>query len=144
MPARIGYRTAQRRSPAAASPNHGAGNVTIRTIPGYIGESLRVRGKLTGAGDMVIDGRFDGDIDVDGTIEVGATGLLASPVAAGAVVVRGFLEGSVRAASSVAIEPGGRLLGDVRADRVSLADGGHLEGSVIMDFDLPADLSESA
>ncbi len=125
--------------------------MTNRTIPGYIGESLRVRGTITGVGDMVIDGRFDGGIDVDGSIEVGPTGLVASPqggsedvVIATSVAVRGVLEGSVRASASVAIETGGRLLGDVRADRVALADGGLLEGSVIMDFDLPADLSESA
>lgn len=148
MPARIGYRTAElgesgpRR--ARRGPGQGAGNVTNRTIHGYIGESLRVRGQLTGSGDMVIDGRFDGDIDVDGTIEVGPTGLLDSPTRADTVILRGLLEGSVHAASAVVIEAGGRLLGDVHAERVSLSDGGALEGAVIMDFDLPADFTESA
>jgi cytoskeletal protein CcmA (bactofilin family) len=116
--------------------------VTNRSIPGYIGKGLRVRGKLTGAGDLIIDGRFEGEIKVDGTIEVGADGAAGAPVEAGSVVVQGVLEGAVRADDAVAIQPGGRLLGDVRASRVSLSDGAYLEGSVIMDFDLPADFSE--
>jgi cytoskeletal protein CcmA (bactofilin family) len=118
--------------------------VTNRSIPGYIGRGLRVRGSLLGAGDLIIDGRFEGEIKVDGTIEVGADGTVCSPVEAGSVVVQGLLEGAVLAGASVAIHPGGRLLGDVRADRVALSDGAYLEGAVIMDFDLPAELSERA
>jgi cytoskeletal protein CcmA (bactofilin family) len=116
--------------------------VTHRSIPGYIGKGLRVRGQLTGAGDMVIDGRFEGEIKVDGTIEVGVDGASSSPIEAGSVVVQGALEGAVCAADAVAIHPGARLVGDVRAKRVSLSDGAYLEGAVIMDFDLPADFSE--
>jgi cytoskeletal protein CcmA (bactofilin family) len=118
--------------------------VTNRSIPGYIGKGLRIRGHLAGAGDLIIDGRFEGEINVDGTIDVGADGVLSAPVEATSVIVQGLLEGAVRVGDALSIHPGGRLLGDVRANRVSLQDGAYLEGSVTMDFDLPADLSESA
>jgi len=43
----------------------------------------------------------------------------------------------VTAAGAVAVRPGGRLVGDVRARRIAIDDGGALEGGIEMDFDLP-------
>jgi cytoskeletal protein CcmA (bactofilin family) len=107
---------------------------------GYLGPGLLVRGKLTGEGDLTIDGRFDGELDVTGDVQVGERGVVSAPVRAGSLTVSGDLKGDVSAAGAVAVRDGGRIVGDVRAQRVSIDDGGALHGGVEMDFDLPDEL----
>ncbi len=107
---------------------------------GYLAPGLSVRGRLSGAGDLTIDGRLEGELDVSGEVIVGERGVIVAPVRAGAVVVAGDLKGEVHARGAVAVRDGGRILGDVRAQRVSIDDGGALHGGVEMDFELPAEL----
>lgn len=113
--------------------------MTQKTV-GYLGPGLVVRGKLTGDGDMTIDGRFEGQLDVSGDVQVGERGIVSAPVRAGALTVSGDVKGEVFASGTVAVRDGGRIQGDVRAHRVSIDDGGALHGGVEMDFDLPDEL----
>ena len=112
----------------------------IQKTLGYLGPGLIVRGRLSGEGDLTIDGRLDGELDVSGEVHVGERGIVSAPVHAGALVVSGDVKGSVVARGAVAVRDGGRILGDVRAQRVSIDDGGALHGGVEMDFDLPDEL----
>ncbi len=108
---------------------------------GLLGSELQLQGRLWGKGDIVIEGKYDGEISLDGTLIVGAEGQVTAPVQARAVKVQGLLQGPV-AASDVSVQAGGRLVGDVRAASVGLDDGGSLDGTVEMDFELPAELAE--
>ena len=110
--------------------------MTQRTSTGYIGPGLTLGGRLSGDGDMEIDGRFSGGIELSGTVVVGSTGRVDAPVTCAAVRVAGEVRGDVSAASVVVLE-GGRIDGDVRAARVAIDDGGLLRGGVFMDFALP-------
>lgn len=112
----------------------------IQKTLGYLGPGLIVRGKLTGDGDLTIDGRFEGDLAVSGGVQVGERGFVTAPVRVGALIVSGDVKGDVIAGGTVAVRDGGRILGDVRAHRVSIDDGGALHGGVEMDFDLPDEL----
>ncbi|MFW5921572.1 MAG: bactofilin family protein [Polyangiales bacterium] len=115
--------------------------VTQRAHVGYIGPSLVVRGRLTGDGDMQIDGRFEGDIDIEGHLAVGRDGRVTSPVRAGSASVDGRLRGDVAVGDALAVRESGRVDGDVRASRVAIDDGGVVRGGISMDFDLPDDLA---
>lgn len=115
-------------------------NVTNRSDRGYIGAGLVVRGKLTGEGNMQIDGRFDGDIACRGALVVGAEGRVDGRVDAVSVTVLGRLRGPVHASDTVAVREGGRIEGDVRAVRIAIDDGGLLDGGIDMEFELPPDL----
>ncbi|MEM9073318.1 MAG: polymer-forming cytoskeletal protein [Myxococcota bacterium] len=113
-----------------------AENVTDAPTPGYIGPELTVRGHLTGEGDVVVDGSFEGEMTFQGRLVIGGSGRVRAPISATAVSVAGQLEGNVEA-GEVLVRDGGHLLGDVRAPRVGLEDGGALLGTVEMDVDLP-------
>jgi len=112
----------------------------IQKTLGYLGPGLVVRGQISGDGDLTIDGRLDGQLDVSGDVVVGERGVVNAPVRAGALTVAGDVKGDVFARGAVAVRDGGRILGDVRAHRVSIDDGGALHGGVEMDFDLPDEL----
>lgn len=109
----------------------------IQKTLGYFGPGLVVRGKLTGEGDLTIDGRFEGGLELTGDVHIGEHSVVNAPVRAGALTVSGDVKGDVVAAGAVAVRDGGRIVGDVRAQRVSIDDGGALHGGVEMDFELP-------
>ncbi len=111
--------------------------MTGRRAGGCIGADLVVHGTLSGKCDLRIDGVFEGDLSVEGALEVGAEGSVTAPVDVDALEVAGELRGDVSARESVAIRPGGLVVGDVRARRVCIDDGGLLQGGIDMDFELP-------
>ncbi len=111
--------------------------MTSRRVEGAIGADLVVRGSLSGKCDLRIDGVLDGELTVDGAVVIGPEGSVAGPVEVGSLEVEGELRGHVVASDSVAIRSGGRLLGDVRARRIGIDDGGSLQGGIEMDFELP-------
>lgn len=111
-----------------------------RATPGYFGPHLVAQGKLSGRGDLVIDGRFEGGVDIEGALTVAAQGVLLATTSVTDLIVDGHVKGNVFASDAVAVREGGRLDGDVRARRVSIDDGGVLQGGIEMDFEVPAGL----
>ena len=111
--------------------------MTSRRLDGTIGPDLVVQGALGGKSDLRIEGVFEGEIDVEGAIQVGPEGSVTAPVRAASIEIEGELRGDVTASDRVAILPGGRLIGDVRARRIAVEDGGALQGGIEMDFDDP-------
>ena len=118
--------------------------MTQSSTRGYIGAGLTIRGRLEGEGDLEIDGKFEGEMNIAGEVAIGKGGELMAPVNATDVIVAGVLRGPVQAGVSLRILDGGRLEGDVRAPRFSLEDGGALRGAIDMDFELPPELLEGA
>ena len=113
--------------------------MTSRRLDGSIGPDLVVHGKLGGKSDLRIDGIFEGEIDLDGTVSVGPDGAIIAPIRVGSLEIEGEVRGDVSAAGAVTVRAGGRLLGDVKARRIAVDDGGSLQGGIDMEFDLAAD-----
>ena len=105
-----------------------------------IGRSTRVRGRISGDGDLRIDGSVEGDITIGGDLVVTEGARAASNVVAGAVTVGGELEGDIRASGLVAIAAGARVRGDIQGDLVAIDDGAEYVGRLSADFELPAEL----
>ena len=113
-----------------------------RDIPGYFGPSLRARGTLTGKGSLAIRGRFDGEIQIDGSVDVEPGALVNANAELTTMLVAGDVVGDVHAHDSVRVVNGGRVEGDVRALRIAIDDGGVLLGGVEMDFAIDGDADE--
>ncbi|MBX3275330.1 MAG: polymer-forming cytoskeletal protein [Sandaracinaceae bacterium] len=109
--------------------------MTGRRLDGTLGPDLVVHGKLDGKSDLRIDGVFEGEIDVDGALAIGPEGSVVASLRVGSLEVEGEVRGDVSATDGVAVRAGGRLVGDVRARRIAIDDGGSLEGGIDMDFD---------
>jgi cytoskeletal protein CcmA (bactofilin family) len=106
-----------------------------------IGATTRVRGRISGDGDLTIDGTVEGDIAVRGDVVLGEGSRATSSVEANAITIRGELEGEVRARGPVRIESGARVRGDVHGESFTLAEGAEFAGRLEAEFDLPAELS---
>ena len=113
---------------------------TARTGVGreaVIGKSTRVRGRVSGDGDLLVEGTVEGDITVSGDLVIAEGGRATSSIDAGGVTLRGELEGDVKARGNVLVESGARVRGDVQAESVSLEEGAVFVGRLDATFDLP-------
>jgi cytoskeletal protein CcmA (bactofilin family) len=95
-----------------------------------IGTSL-VKGEVTGAESLYIDGRVEGSISLaDNRVTVGRNGVVAANINAGEIVVLGKVRGNLVASDRVDIRSEGSLTGDVVAQRISIEDGAFFKGGI--------------
>ena len=98
---------------------------------GGLGQSITLRGELSGAEDLVINGRVEGKICLtDHDLTIGKTAQIKADVQAKCVVVLGSVVGNVTAGDKVEIASSGSVEGDLTAPRVALADGSSFKGSI--------------
>lgn len=96
-----------------------------------IGRSLVIKGELSGAESLYIDGRIEGSINVaDHRVTIGRNGVVNANINAREVVIMGKVTGNVQCTDRVDIRSEGSLNGDVVTQRVSVEDGAHVKGSV--------------
>src|SRR3954453_16647210 len=93
-----------------------------------IGQSTRVRGRVSGDGDLRLEGTLEGDISLRGDLTIAEGAKAASNVEARAVSVGGELEGHVRRQGVVHLEVGARVRGDIQGESVAIDDGAEFSG----------------
>ena len=99
-----------------------------------IGQSIQIKGELTGNEDLTIEGKVDGKIFLqDHNLTIGAHGRIMAEIQAKTVVVVGEVVGNVTADDKVEIAETGSMKGDIVAPRVVLADGARFKGAIDMD-----------
>ena len=98
-----------------------------------IGKSVCIKGELTGDEDLTIEGRVEGKIELkDHNLVIGPNGKINAEINAKNVTVIGSVVGNISATEIIEIRTSGSVTGDIKAPRVSIADGAHLKGSVDM------------
>jgi cytoskeletal protein CcmA (bactofilin family) len=112
-----------------------------------IGQSIQIKGELTGNEDLTIEGKVDGKILLkDHNLTIGANGRIRADIHAKTVVVVGEVIGNITADDKVEVAESGSMKGDIVAPRVVLADGARFKGSIDMETKpqaLPADLGRT-
>jgi cytoskeletal protein CcmA (bactofilin family) len=108
-----------------------------------IGASAKVRGRVHGDGDLVVEGAIEGDVAIRGDLTVESGARLASNVEAHAVTIGGVVEGDVSARGVVHVRAGATLRGDVRGESLAIDEGAEFAGRVEAEFDLPPELGGS-
>jgi cytoskeletal protein CcmA (bactofilin family) len=99
------------------------------------GQSIVIKGDISGSEDLVIAGRVEGSIALDGRVLTLAPGShVVGTVSAAAVIVSGTVEGSIDATERLDIKDTAVVEGDLSTPRLLVADGAHLQAEV----DMPA------
>jgi cytoskeletal protein CcmA (bactofilin family) len=102
-------------------------------ITSVIADGLSLRGKLSGAGGIRIEGAFDGDIELEGLLVIGPTGRVTTKqLRAKRVIVAGALRGDILA-ERVDIRATGRVWGDVITTKMATEEGAFLRGNIQME-----------
>jgi cytoskeletal protein CcmA (bactofilin family) len=105
-----------------------------------IGGGTRIRGRVSGEGDLVIEGEVDGDIAVAGALSISSSGKVTSDVEAKEATIAGTLEGSVTASGPVRVVAGSHVRGSLKGSTVSIEEGAEFAGRLECEFELPAAL----
>jgi len=96
-----------------------------------IGKGLFIKGEISGAESLYIDGKVEGSINLPGSrVTIGRTGQVAANVNARELVILGKIRGNVTVSDRVDIRVEGSLTGDVSAARISIEDGAFFKGGI--------------
>src|SRR5580765_2935550 len=88
-----------------------------------IGQSIHIKGELTGNEDLTIEGKVEGKVFLkDHNLTVGANGKIVAEVQAKTVMVLGEVTGNITAEEKSKVAATGTMGGEIRAPRVSLPD----------------------
>jgi cytoskeletal protein CcmA (bactofilin family) len=99
-----------------------------------IGQTIFIKGELTGTEDLTIDGRVEGKIELkDHNLTIGPNGKIKADLYAKNIVITGEVLGNAFASEKVEVTNSGVLKGDIVSPRIVIADGAQFKGSVDMD-----------
>lgn len=99
-----------------------------------IGQSIFIKGELTGNEDITIEGRIEGKISLkDHHLTIGPGGKIKADLNAKTITILGDVLGNVTAKEKVELKETGKLRGNIQAPRISVADGAFFKGSVDME-----------
>ena len=74
----------------------------------WVGPGLRLKGEISGSGDLYIDGEVEGKIELEGnSLTVGPNGKVNAEATAGSVTILGRLQGKVQAEERMEVRAGG-------------------------------------
>jgi cytoskeletal protein CcmA (bactofilin family) len=96
-------------------------------VPSVISAELIVKGTLISAGDVQVEGKIDGDIRANGLV-VGEKAIVVGDVYAEEAVVRGRVEGSIRA-RRVQLCATCHVEGNILHEALSVESGAFFEGN---------------
>jgi len=98
-----------------------------------IGQGITIEGEVTSEDEVVVSGVLRGTLNVEGPVTVEGDGVVEADIGAHSVAIGGAVTGNVTASERVDLLAGGRLVGDVKAARLTIADGASFKGNVDMD-----------
>ncbi len=97
------------------------------------GQSIVIKGDISGSEDLVIAGRVEGSITLNGRVLTLAAGShVVGEIEAGTVVMSGQLEGKVEAKERLDIKSTAVVSGTLSTARLIVADGSQITAKVEM------------
>jgi cytoskeletal protein CcmA (bactofilin family) len=94
-----------------------------------VGAKTTIKGEISGDEDILVEGTVEGEIKITKDLRVGPGGVVRAKVQAQQVVVSGEMVGDCHATHRVEIQASGKLLGNIRAPRVVIAEGASFKGN---------------
>ena len=100
-----------------------------------IGKGIVIDGEISGEAPIVVEGTVKGRIALDSTVVVADGGVVEADVESDEVEINGQVTGNVTARERAEIKTDGRMVGDIKAPRILIADGAGFKGHIDMDVD---------
>ncbi len=100
-----------------------------------IGKSITIDGEISGDEPVIVEGTVKGKITLESSVTVAAGAVVEADVQSAEIEISGNVTGNVSAAERVEITNDGRMVGDIKAPRILIADGAGFKGHIDMDVD---------
>ena len=95
-----------------------------------IPRGTRIDGQIETAGDLTVEGRLDGRIEIGGLLVVAAGATCRASVRAREARIAGEIMGEVVCSAAIEVLPGGRVVGDLRAPEIEVDAKAFVDGRV--------------
>jgi cytoskeletal protein CcmA (bactofilin family) len=106
-------------------------NVAAPMEQATIGRSLVIKGEVSGAESLYVDGRIEGTVNfADSRVTIGRNGVVVANITAKEVVIMGKVTGNIQCTDRLDIRSEGSLTGDVVTPRICVEDGAVVKGAV--------------
>ena len=103
---------------------------TSREATTYVGNGMKIEGKLRCSGAIRIDGEVHGDIDCQSEVTIGPSATIMATIHAERVIVNGRVEGSLFARDQLEVLAKGHIVGNVSnpPGKLIIHEGAVIEG----------------
>jgi cytoskeletal protein CcmA (bactofilin family) len=98
-----------------------------------IGSTIVIDGEISGDEDLVIQGTVKGKIALKESLIVANSGVVEADIETQNVEIAGQVTGNIAASDRVELKSDCRVVGDIKAPRILIADGASFKGNVDMD-----------
>ena len=88
-----------------------------------LSSDVEIKGNLKFTGELTFEGKIDGEIQTEGTLNLGDSASVNGNINAQIVVVRGKVNGNIVAKEKIEIKTKAELFGDIRASKLSVEEG---------------------
>jgi len=112
---------------AGAQPSKRSAPMKPSGVPSIISADVVMRGNINSSGEIQLDGSLEGDVKA-GSLIIGDKAAVKGEVICETVMVRGRVEGGIRA-KSVSLAAGAHIMGDILHSSLSVETGAHFEGN---------------
>lgn len=98
-----------------------------------IGNTIVIDGEINGDEDLTIRGTIKGRISLSASLFVENSGTVEADIETDTVEISGNVTGNIQAGDKVELKSDGRMVGDIKAPRILIADGAIFKGNVDME-----------
>ncbi len=97
-----------------------------------IAAGMTVRGDIDSNNTVKVEGTVNGNVHARHQVLVAKDGVVQGDIDAREAIIGGSVEGAIRAAERVEVQAGATVTGDITTKRISVAEGGSLNGVIHM------------
>ena len=97
-----------------------------------IGQSVTVRGNISGDESLTVYGRIEGSIQLEETLHIAASGVVKADIKVQHVIISGVVVGNVEASDTIELLEDARVVGDLQSPRIQITDGASFRGNIDM------------
>ena len=98
-----------------------------------IGAGITIEGEVTADEEVVVQGTIRGKLSAKEGVTVEAGAVVEADIHGGPMAVAGAVTGNITSSDRVDLQAGARVVGNVKATRITIADGAQFKGNVDMD-----------
>lgn len=98
-----------------------------------IGAGITIEGEVTSDEDVIVQGTLRGKLVAKDGVQVEAGATVEADITSGPVAVAGSITGDITSTDRVDLQNGAKVVGNVKATRITIADGAQFKGNVDMD-----------
>jgi cytoskeletal protein CcmA (bactofilin family) len=98
-----------------------------------IGSGITIEGEVTSDEDVIVQGTVRGKLTARDAVTVESGAVVEADIIGGPLSVSGSITGNITSSDRVDLQTGAKVVGNVKAARITIADGAQFKGNVDMD-----------